>query len=28
VFWHERVENDGANRWLRAAMLELFGHER
>lgn len=24
VFWHERVENDGANRWLRAAMLELF----
>ena len=28
VFWHERVENDGANRWLRAAMLELFGHGR
>ena len=28
VFWHERVENDGANRWLRAAMLELFGNER
>jgi len=28
VFWHERVENDGANRWLRAAMLELFGHDR
>jgi DNA-binding transcriptional LysR family regulator len=28
AFWHERVENDGANRWLRAAMLELFGHDR
>lgn len=28
VFWHERVENDGANRWLRAAMVELFGHDR
>jgi DNA-binding transcriptional LysR family regulator len=26
VFWHERVENDGANRWLRAALVELFGH--
>lgn len=25
VYWHERVENDGANRWLRAAFLELFG---
>jgi DNA-binding transcriptional LysR family regulator len=28
VFWHERVENDGANRWLRAAMVELFAHDR
>ncbi len=28
VFWHERVENDGAIRWLRAAMLDLFGNER
>jgi len=28
VFWHERVENDGANRWLRAAMVELFANER
>ncbi len=25
VYWHERVENDGANRWLREALLELFG---
>ena len=25
VYWHERVENDGANRFLRAAFLELFG---
>jgi DNA-binding transcriptional LysR family regulator len=28
VFWHERVENDGANRWLRAVLVELFGHDR
>jgi DNA-binding transcriptional LysR family regulator len=25
LYWHARVENDAANRWLRAAMLELFG---
>lgn len=25
VFWHERVENDGANRWLRETFVELFG---
>jgi DNA-binding transcriptional LysR family regulator len=23
--WHERVENDAANQWLRTALLELFG---
>jgi len=25
LYWHERVENDPANQWLRRAMLELFG---
>ena len=25
LYWHERVENDGANRWLRSALIELFG---
>jgi DNA-binding transcriptional LysR family regulator len=25
LYWHARVENDAANRWLRDAMLELFG---
>ena len=25
LYWHTRVENDAANRWLRNAMLELFG---
>jgi DNA-binding transcriptional LysR family regulator len=25
LYWHERVENDGANQWLRGAMTELFG---
>lgn len=25
VYWHERVENDGANRWLRDTLVELFG---
>jgi DNA-binding transcriptional LysR family regulator len=25
LYWHARVENDAANRWLRGAMLELFG---
>jgi len=25
LYWHERVENDAANQWLRNAMAELFG---
>lgn len=25
LYWHERVENDAANQWLRGALLELFG---
>jgi DNA-binding transcriptional LysR family regulator len=25
LYWHERVENDPANQWLRGAMVELFG---
>jgi len=25
LYWHERVENDAANQWLRTALLELFG---
>lgn len=25
LYWHARVENDAANRWLRSAMLALFG---
>jgi DNA-binding transcriptional LysR family regulator len=25
LYWHERVENDPANLWLRKAMSELFG---
>ena len=25
LYWHARVENDAANRWLRGAMQELFG---
>jgi DNA-binding transcriptional LysR family regulator len=25
LYWHPRVENDAANRWLRGALLELFG---
>jgi DNA-binding transcriptional LysR family regulator len=29
LYWHPRVENDSANRWLRDAMLQLFGdHKR
>jgi len=29
LYWHARVENDAANRWLRDAMVELFGdHKR
>jgi DNA-binding transcriptional LysR family regulator len=27
LYWHPRVENDAANRWLRGALLELFGDE-
>ncbi|WP_298371504.1 LysR family transcriptional regulator [Azospirillum sp.] len=25
LYWHEAVEQDPANRWLRATLLELFG---
>ena len=25
LFWHERVENDPANQWLRGTLIELFG---
>ena len=25
LYWHPRVENDAANRWVREALLELFG---
>ena len=25
LYWHERVENDPANLWLRATLAELFG---
>jgi DNA-binding transcriptional LysR family regulator len=25
LYWHERVENDPANQWLRGTMIELFG---
>jgi DNA-binding transcriptional LysR family regulator len=25
LYWHPRAENDAANRWLRGALLELFG---
>ena len=29
LYWHTRVENDSANRWLREAMLQLFDdHKR
>jgi DNA-binding transcriptional LysR family regulator len=29
LYWHPRVENDSANRWLREALLQLFGdHKR
>jgi DNA-binding transcriptional LysR family regulator len=28
LYWHPRVENDAANRWLREAMCELFGDEK
>jgi len=25
IYWHERVDNDPANQWLRAAVQQLFG---
>jgi len=25
IYWHERVENDAANQWLRVALTDLFG---
>ena len=25
IYWHERVDNDPANQWLRAAVQALFG---
>jgi DNA-binding transcriptional LysR family regulator len=25
LYWHERVEKDAANQWLRGALTELFG---
>jgi len=25
LYWHERVENDPANQWLRGTLIELFG---
>ena len=28
LYWHPRVENDSANRWLRDAMLQLFGDHK
>jgi DNA-binding transcriptional LysR family regulator len=28
LYWHPRVENDAANRWLRDAMLQLFTDEK
>lgn len=28
LYWHPRVENDLANRWLRDAMLQLFGDQK
>jgi len=27
LYWHERVENDVANQWLRNALTELFGDQ-
>jgi DNA-binding transcriptional LysR family regulator len=27
LYWHERVENDVANQWLRNAVTELFGDQ-
>ena len=28
IYWHPRMENDAANRWLREAMLELFDDQK
>lgn len=28
LYWHPRVENDSANRWLRDAMVQLFGDQK
>ncbi len=28
LYWHPRVENDSANRWLRDALLQLFGDRK
>jgi len=28
LYWHPRLENDSANRWLRDAMLQLFGDQK
>ena len=28
IYWHSRVENDAANRWLRDAMVELFSDRK
>ena len=27
LYWHPRVENDAANRWLREALQQLFGDQ-
>ena len=27
LYWHERVDKDAANRWLRAAVLDPFGDQ-
>ena len=27
LYWHARVENDAANRWLRDTLVQLFGDE-
>jgi hypothetical protein len=26
LYWHDRVHDDPANRWLRARLLEALGH--
>jgi DNA-binding transcriptional LysR family regulator len=27
LYWHERLQDDAANRWLRGVFVELFAHE-